>query len=384
MLWSLRKSPVELTAATISEAYAAGARAYEENVAAKSEMDALNVEIYKGEDAELMKLWADARKVTVDAFNAIYKSLDISFDRFFYESEVMQLGMEKVEEGKAKGILLESENAVIYPGNEEKHFPPLVFVTSRGTPTYEAKDLGLAVLKDKEFSNAEWYILTAAEQIGHFQVVKAVLGEIDGALGARLNHVPHGMLLLPEGKMSSRTGNVLTAEKLIELTNAKASEKSEDAEVAEQVGVGALKYVVLRSKPGSNVVFDLAQALSHEGDSGPYLQYSLARANSILSKAKDEGIHPSAAILPESVIELERVLYRFPEVAERAAREFEPHYVTTYLTELSGLFNSWYATGKIIDAADPHSPYKLLITEAFATTMKNGLQLLGISTPERM
>jgi arginyl-tRNA synthetase len=154
--------------------------------------------------------------------------------------------------------------------------------------------------------------------------------------------------------------------------------------IADAVGVAAIKFEVLKQGSGKNIVFDPAASLSFEGDSGPYLQYAHTRALSVLAKAKVEKIAPSASMAPDKITDLERVLYRFPEVVMRATKEYEPHYVTTYLTELAGMFNSWYAKEKIVDGTDPHSPYKVALTQAFATTMKNGLWVLGIQAPERM
>jgi arginyl-tRNA synthetase len=199
------------------------------------------------------------------------------------------------------------------------------------------------------------------------------------------------MMELTSGKMSSRKGNIVTGESLITDMRTEAFAKMAERDlgddkqaIADAVAVAAIKYAVLKQGTGKNIIFDPEQSLSFEGDSGPYLQYSHTRALSVLAKAKTEKVQPSGAMVPESVVDLERVLYRFREVVERATKEFEPHYITTYLTELAGMFNSWYANSKIVDGADPHSPYKLALTEAFANTMKNGLWLLGIKAPEKM
>lgn len=381
-LWGLRVQPSEgaLTPEGIGTAYAYGALQYEENEDAKKEIDELNVAIYRGDDETLMNLWAEGKEVSVAAFKELYKKLGTHFDRFFFESETTDIGLEKVAEGLSKGVFEKSEGAVIYPG-EKKGLHTLVFITSRGTPTYEAKELGLAFVKEKEYPADVSYILTASEQIGHFKIVKAALEEIAPDLAKKTHHIPHGFLRLPEGKMASRKGNVVTARSLIENAIQRVSERNSDDIIAETVGVAAVKYAILRAKPGSDVVFDIEQALSTEGDSGPYLQYSYARARSVLEKASEKNFS-SACDAPENLTPLERILPRFPSVVLRAAEEFEPHYVTTYLTELAGAFNSWYANEKIIGS--DHEEYKLALTAAFAQTMKNGLWLLGINAPEKM
>lgn len=381
-LWGMREQNSEgaLTPEGVGTAYAYGALQYEESEEAKKEIDALNVAIYKGDDEALMKLWAEGKEVSIIAFKELYEKLGTHFDRFFFESETADIGLQKVQEGLSKGVFEKSDGAIIYPG-EKKGLHTLVFVTSRGTPTYEAKELGLAFIKEKEYPADASYILTASEQIGHFKIVKAALEEIAPDLAQKTHHIPHGFLRLPEGKMSSRKGNVVTARSLIENAIQRAGERNPDEATAETVGVAAVKYAILRAKPGSDVVFDIEQALSTEGDSGPYLQYSYARARSILEKASANNLSGERHA-PENLTPLERMLPRFPSVVLRAAGEFEPHYVTTYLTELAGAFNSWYANEKIIGS--DHEEYKLALTAAFAQTMKNGLWLLGIEAPEKM
>ena len=201
------------------------------------------------------------------------------------------------------------------------------------------------------------------------------------------------MLRFASGKMSSRKGNVITGEALIAQVTSMVHDKLKDREMsakekdvlAEIVAVGAIKYSILRQAIGGDIIFDFEKSISFEGDSGPYLQYSYVRAKSVLGRAVDENILANTT-LPSGweTITLEKLLVRFPEVVARAGEEYQPHYVTTYLTELAGVFNGWYAGGKIIDVDDPTSPYKLALTKAFAEVMKNGLWLLGIKAPEKM
>jgi arginyl-tRNA synthetase len=283
-----------------------------------------------------------------------------------------------VQDGVAKGIFEKSDGAIIYPG-EKKGLHTLVFITSRGTPTYETKDIGLAFLKEEKISSDEVIIVTGAEQIGHFKVFLAALDEIAPLIAKKMKHVAHGLLSLSTGKMSSRLGNVITATGLIEAIVEKASEKNPDPLVAEQVAIGAIKYMVLRQSPGSNIVFDPEKSLSLEGDSGPYLQYALVRAKSVLEKAVEQKTENSR---PESPYLLERTILHFPEVAARAAAELAPNLLTTYLTELAGEWNSFYAQERIVGGE--YEAHKLMLARAFVNTMTNGLNLLGIPTPEKM
>ncbi|MDB5189432.1 MAG: hypothetical protein JWL82_389 [Parcubacteria group bacterium] len=380
-LWGLRsKGIVEPNdAKEIGEAYAHGSRAYEESEDAKKEIDELNRAIYIGEDGELMNLWRRGREISTEAFRNLYALLDTHFDYFFFESETAGPGLELVRDGLAKGIFKESEGAVIYDG-ERSGLHTLVFITSKGTPTYEAKEVGLAFLVEERVPNDVRYILTAAEQVGHFAVVKAALEELAPLVGAKTTHVPHGFLRLTSGKMSSREGNVITAAELIEDVRTKASEKNDDPLIAQQVAIGAIKYMILRQAPGGDIIFDPETSLSLDGDSGPYLQYALVRARSVLAQAQVEAKPEEAA--PATPYKLERLLVRFPGVAAEAARENAPQKITQYLTQLAGEWNSFYAQERILGG--DYENYKLAVAKAFVTTMENGLRILAIPTPERM
>ncbi len=378
-LYALRKKGVTeiANANEVDVAYAQGSRAYEESEEAKAEIDALNTELYKGEDRELMELWRKAREACLTAFRDIYRELGTSFDYYFFESETAALGVEKVREHIADGVFKESEGAIIYDG-EKKGLHTLVFITSRGTPTYEAKEIGLAFIKEERWPSNESYILTAAEQIGHFKVVKAALEDVANALGEKTHHIPHGFLRLTTGKMSSREGNTVSAKSLLNDMAQKAMDKNEDPMIAEQVAVGAIKYMILRQAPGGDIIFDPEKSLSLEGDSGPYLQYALVRAKKLLTYegGSDEGT------TPEEPYAIERLITRFPSVAARAAREKSPHHIAQYLTHLASSWNSFYASEQVLGSHEER--YKLQVAKAFASTMERGLSILGIPTPSRM
>jgi arginyl-tRNA synthetase len=379
-LWGLREKGISdpATPEELGAAYAHGSRAYEESLEAKEAIDTLNVAIYNGEDAELMDLWRKGKDISVDAFKEIYRLLSTHFDYYFFESETAPIGMRVVKDGLERGVFENSEGAVIYKG-EKVGLHTLVFITSRGTPTYEAKDIGLAYLKEERWPNADRsIILTASEQIGHFKVFLAALAEIAPLLAAKTAHVPHGFLTLSTGKMSSREGTIVSARQLIQDVMTKALEKNPDPLIAGVVALGAVKYAILKPSAGSNVVFDFDRSLSLEGDSGPYLQYAVVRAKSILAQ---ESESPDES-LPETPYVLERLLVRFPAVVAAAQAELAPHTLVQYLTTLASEWNSFYANEQIRGGA--HEAYKRRVAEAFILTMENGLQLLGISVSERM
>ena len=205
-------------------------------------------------------------------------------------------------------------------------------------------------------------------------------------LRGKLMHIGHGMMRLTSGKMSSRTGNVVTGKSLLadirELVNQKVGDTRLPKETISAVAVAAIKYAILRQTSDKDIVFDPEKSLSFEGDSGPYLQYAHVRACAIARKAAEEGLVAQASE-DTPISPVERMLIYFPEVVERAAREFEPHYLATYLTDLAGVFNSWYAKERIVEDSE-EGRHRLAVTDAFRSTMQWGLWLLGIQAPEEM
>jgi arginyl-tRNA synthetase len=389
-LWGVAKKKANVRSVqALGEAYVFGNDAYEKEEKAKREIDELNKKLYAG-DKELEPIYSAGRQTSLDHFEEIYHTLGTKFDYYFFESEIWQMGLDIVWGGLAKGVLEESDGAIIFRGeNEGLH--TRVFVTSKETPTYEAKDLGLAKKKNETFPFDTSITVTAVEQEEYFKVVFRVAELLLPELSGKLSHVPHGMMQLSSGKMSSRKGNVVTGEALIEEMRQKAGlimsgrNLGEEAEmVTDAVAVSAIKYAILKQGTGKNIVFNPEQSLSLEGDSGPYLQYAHTRACSVLRKAKEQGVTTGTEAPSEKVNEMERLLHSFPEVVDRAATMREPHFVTTYLTELASAFNSWYAKEQIVDREDKTSPYNVALTKAFKITMKNGLWLLGMQAPERM
>lgn len=371
------------------EAYASGAQAYEEH--AKEEIDALNKVIYDRSDEAVNELYDEGRKKSLEAFEEIYKKLGTHFDHYFFESEVGPVGLEMVEDHM--DVFEKSNGAIVFKA--EKYDPKLhtrVFVNAKGIPTYEAKELGLAKKKFETWMHDRSITVTANEIEEYYKVVMKALEQIDKTLAQKIKHISHGFLKLTTGKMSSRTGNVITGESLIVDTQEIVGERMKESEIknkeeaVEQIAVAAIKYSILKQSIGKDIIFDMEKSLSFEGDSGPYLQYTHTRTVSLLQKAR-EGASPThlETRFPSGweVTDIERLLYRFPEVAERALEEFEPHYVATFLTELAGAFNSWYANERVLDGTD-QAPYKLALVEAVGITMKNGLWLLGIKAPEKM
>lgn len=375
--------------ADLGTAYRTGNDAYEAGGIEKDEIDAVNRALYANTDPELSALRTAGITTSKKRLSELCTILGTYFDTEIYESEVSERGREIVQDAVGT-IFTESEGAIVYQG-EKVGLHTRVFVTSKNLPTYEAKDIGHFTLKDAYYPHwTRSIIVTGNEQTEYFKVVFAALRELFPNIQERaLEHVPTGFLTLTTGKMSSRKGNVLTGESLLEELEEEARERATvDSEtidaLARTVAVGALKFQILRHSIGSNIIFDKERALSFEGDSGPYLQYTHARIGSVMEKAASAGVVASTAIAPMTPYEVERLLNYFPEVIVAALNERAPHKVVTYLTELAGSFNSFYATERIADPEDEFAPYKLALAGAVRSTLKNGLWVLGIPAPEKM
>ena len=390
-VWGLKtsgKDPHDIN--TLGEAYRLGNEAYEQDAAAKAEIEAVNRALYAGTDDELSVLREVGLATSQARFAELCRLLGTEFDTQIYESEASESGVQMVQAHQGS-VFVESEGAVVYPG-EKVGLHTRVFVNSQGLPTYEAKDLGNFVQKQKHYPYwTRSVVITGNEQREYFKVLHAVMEEIFPEAKERvLEHIPTGFLTLTTGKMSSRKGRVLTGESLLAELMEEAKRKAEQTrtdniqELTEAVAVAALKYQILHHGVGSDIVFNKERALSFEGDSGPYLQYTHARIISVLEKAESVGVTPAVLSVPEEPYAIERLVYQFPEVIDAALAERAPHQVATYLTQLAGAFNTFYATEKIADPDDQYAPYKAAVSDAVRITLKNGLWVLGIKAPGRL
>ncbi|OHA18765.1 MAG: arginine--tRNA ligase [Candidatus Taylorbacteria bacterium RIFCSPHIGHO2_01_FULL_46_22b] len=401
-IWGMQSVPIregtpleklDLTgkARYLGHAYALGAAAYEDGH--KEDINGLNKKIYDRSDSEVNKLYDWGRKVSLEYFETQYKKLGTKFDFYFFESEMAEAGVSIVKKFLEKGIFETSEGAIVFHG--EKYNPKLhtrVYITSQGIPTYEAKELGLHLAKEKKYPSDISVVITANEQDAVFTVGLEAFKQIDPKLAEKVKHLSHGMLRLPSGKMSSRSGDVITADALVSQVHTLVEEKIKDRDydsvlkktIGELVSIGAIKYSILRQAIGGDIVFDFDKSISFEGDSGPYLQYASTRAQSALSKAENEGVSADVQTVPTSVFALERTLVHFSEIVERAGKEYAPHHLVTYLIELAGTFNNFYANEKIVDKSDSASAYKIALTKAFRMVMETGLSILGVQIPEKM
>ena len=382
-----------LQSSNIGKAYVFGSDAYETDEDAKKEIDEINKKVYLRDDEKINKIYNWGFKVTMEAFEDIYKILGTKFDFYFLESMMAGVGRDIVKENTGK-LFEESDGAIVFKAEKyDSKLHTRVFITSQGLPTYETKELGLTEEKFKTKPDIDLSIvITASEQMDYMRVVAKAISLIHPEYGNKMKHITHGMMRFVGGKMSSRKGNVITGELLLNDTRADILEKMTDRDfsteelkkIASDVGVSAIKYSILKQSIGGDIIYDFEKSISSEGDSGPYLQYSYTRANSVLEKAQRENILPDFENIGDEVFEVEKMLYKFPEVVLRASKEYEPHYITNYLIEVARAFNSFYGNNTIVSKDDKTSAYKIALTYAFSFVLKNGLHLLGIKTPKKM
>jgi arginyl-tRNA synthetase len=378
----------------IGECYSKSSNLYDTDEDVKKEINEINKKIYDRSDEKINNIYDWGRRVTLEAFEEIYKILGTKFEYYFFESDMAPVGEKVVKENIGK-IFEESDGAVVFHGeNYDKKLHTRVFINSQSLPTYETKEIGLTMTKFEKENPDTSIVVTAIEQAEYMKVVQKAISLIHPDFESRMRHITHGMMRFASGKMSSRKGNVVTGESLLRDSMDVVLEKVKDREFNDEeknnisriVGVSALKYSILRSSLGSDIIYDFEKSISFEGDSGPYLQYTAVRANSILNKAKELNLENKNSNIENDleITELEKTLYKFPEVVENSNILLEPHHIATYLTELAGSFNAFYANTKILNEENKNITYHLNLVKSFYQTMKNGLYLLGVETPEKM
>lgn len=410
----LGKRNLEERIAYFGQAYALGATAYKEDPASAQQIKELNFLIFKAAQEiilptfhkkaevdydqfikpgsynyeEIRDLYKVGRAWSLEYFELIYARLGTKFDGYYPESMTGEYGYGMVLDGLKKGVFEKGEGgAIIFPGSKYG-LHDRVFINSLGLPTYETKDFGNAIAKQKDFDYDVSLIVTGNEINDYFNVVIKALVMLHPEVGEKTTHFGHGMVRLPEGKMSSRTGKIIRGEWLLNEAKEFAKKLSDSDEVAEQVGVGAVRYALLKNGIGKNVAFNFEESISFDGNSGPYLQYVYVRAQSVLEKAgrknEERSIENKELHIEGEERELLRLLVRFPEVIEEAAVRYAPHLLCAYLFELAQAFNSFYQKSPILKAKDETKVFRLSLTEKTGQVLKEGLTLLGIKVPDKM
>ncbi len=377
---------VDQQATFLKDHYRVGHQAYSTNAEAQAEIKALNQKLYEISQSinqfdNLSVVYFMLREWSYRYFDQFYDRLQIKFDKYYPESSVSQKGLDLVR-AHTPGVYKESEGAVIYDGSLEK-INTYVFITNQGLPTYSAKDVGLIHQKWDDYHFDKSIILTANDQADYMKTVLKSVSKFNPKLSDRTIHLLHGLVKLESGvKMSSRLGNGIDAEEVIETTKELAL--NFDPELKDEIIIGALKYSFLKQRYGSDIIYNPQEAISMHGQSGPYLQYAYVRTNNILHKAKS---NPDFTL--EKVNKLEEnermfvfELTKFSSIIEKSVQEYSPHYLANYLYELSQAFSRFYENNRVLN--DPRQDIRLFILKSYLKILKKGLELLGIDVVSKM
>lgn len=368
----------------LGDCYVRGTKAYDEDEKVVERVKEITRVLYEKTEGEILDLYNKCKEINLSYFKNVTKRLGSNFDDFIFESEAGEAG-ERIVRENIGSVFEESEGAVIFQG-EERGLHTRVFINKEGFPTYEAKDIGLLFLKFERFSPDLSILITDSQQAPYYSVVLEAASEIEKDWKEKTVHRTHGRMSFKGQKMSSRLGGVPLATDVLDVVLEEVKEKSSELniETADKVAIASLKFSILKSMAGKDINFDPDTSLSFEGDSGPYLEYTAVRANSVLQKAFDTGLKIDVSSVGTEVGELEKMISRFPKVVSLSIDEWAPHHVSTYLLILSQAFNSWYASTKILDLENTEAGYNLALTLATRIVLTNGLNILGIEVPEKM
>lgn len=358
---------------------------------------------WEANDPEVRSLWAKMNSWVYAGFDETYKALGVSFDKIYYESNTYLAGKKKVEEGLAKGLFIRKDDNSVWADLTNEGLDQKLLLRAEGTSVYMTQDIGTAQMRFTDYPIDKMIYVVGNEQNYHFQVLSILLDRLGFKWGKDLVHFSYGMVELPNGKMKSREGTVVDADDLIESMIANAKKLSEDkvnklegiteeekSEIARIVGLGALKYFILKVDARKNMLFNPEESIDFNGNTGPFIQYTYARIRSILRKAEAQHISIPKMLsdkspLNEKEIALVQKLNEFGSTVAQAGIDYSPSGIANYCYELTKEFNQFYHDYSILGAdTDAEKITRLVIANNVAKIIKNGMSLLGIEVPERM
>ena len=350
-------------------------------------------------DPEVRALWEKMNAWVYAGFDETYKKMGVGFDKIYYESQTYLKGKAKVEEGLEKGLFERHEDGSVWADLTNEGLDQKLLLRSDGTSVYMTQDIGTAEMRYEDFPIDKMIYVVGNEQNYHFQVLSILLDRLGFKWGKELTHFSYGMVELPNGKMKSREGTVVDADDLMELMVEDAYKTSmelgkfddmtedERHEIARIVGMGALKYFILKVDARKNMLFNPEESIDFNGNTGPFIQYTHARIRSILRKAVEGTISPMSLMDPISPKEVELIqkMNEFGAVVEQAGKDYSPSGIANYCYELTKVFNQFYHDYSILNEPDEHKKaVRLMLAKNVAKIIKTGMGLLGIEVPERM
>ena len=353
-------------------------------------------------DPEVRALWQKMNNWVYAGFDETYKTLGVSFDKIYYESDTYLEGKAKVEEGLSKGLFFRKDDNSVWADLTDEGLDQKLLLRSDGTSVYMTQDIGTANMRFRDFPIDKMIYVVGNEQNYHFQVLSILLDRLGFKWGKELVHFSYGMVELPNGKMKSREGTVVDADDLVETMIEDARKTSDELgkfddmteeekqEIARVVGLGALKYFILKVDARKNMLFNPEESIDFNGNTGPFIQYTYARIRSIMRKAQAQGITIPAALaddapLNEKETDLIQKLNDFGAAVAQAGIDYSPSGIANYCYELTKQFNQFYHDYSILNADDDaQKTVRLVLAANVAKVIKNGMELLGIEVPERM
>ena len=355
---------------------------------------------WEAKDPEVYSLWERMNGWVYEGFDVTYKAMGVDFDKVYYESQTYLLGKSLVEDGLKKGVFFRKEDNSVWIDLEADGLDQKLLLRGDGTSVYMTQDLGTALSRFEENSLDDMIYVVGNEQNYHFQVLKLVLKKLGYEWSDNIFHLSYGMVELPEGKMKSREGTVVDADDLIadmigtaremstELGKLDGVSEEEAASICEMVGLGALKYFILKVDPKKTMLFDPRESIDFNGNTGPFIQYTHARICSILRKAEEAGIstegYTNAELLPEE-IELIKALSEYPATVRTAGEQFAPSVIAAYAYDLAKQFNGYYHDHSILKEENATTrSLRLMLASTVASVIRSAMALLGINVPERM
>lgn len=349
-------------------------------------------------DEEVVALWKRMNAWVYKGFDTTYKNIGVDFDKYYYESDTYLLGKEFIAEGLKSGVFFKKEDGSVWCDLTEDGLDEKIVLRSDGTAVYMTQDIGTAIQRIKDYPDVGGMVYTVGnEQDYHFKVLFLILKKLGFDWAKNLFHLSYGMVDLPSGKMKSREGTVVDADDLIEEMATTAEEiskelgKLEDYSEEEKkalyktIGLGALKYYILKVDPKKRILFDPKESIDFQGNTGPFIQYTYARIQSILRKSTSDNYNASEISLHEKEKQLLKQLEQFPSVIQNAAEQHSPALIANYTYDLVKDFNSFYQNVSILGAdSDNEKRFRVALSDKVGQTIKNAFAVLGIEVPNRM
>ena len=352
-------------------------------------------------DPEVRALWREMNEWVYAGFDETYKKMGVDFDKIYYESDTYLEGKSKVEEGLEKGIFYRRPDNSVWANLTADGLDEKLLLRTDGTSVYMTQDIGTAKLRYQDYPINKMVYVVGNEQNYHFQVLSLLLDKLGFEWGKELVHFSYGMVELPEGKMKSREGTVVDADDLIAEMVAQARETSDELgkldncseeminDICRMVGLGALKYFILKVDPRKNMTFNPKESIDFNGNTGPFIQYTNARIKSVLRKAADQGVEVVAANEAMEITEKERTLIQmltnYPNIVRQAGEDFSPALIANYVYDLVKEYNQFYQASPILKEENAEvKNLRLLLSANVAKVITSGMGLLGIEMPERM